>query len=346
MPSPFSRLPTIFAVIVALTAGLIPHASNAEDVHDIDLRLFGANVIQGWEGCRTGLWQANRDPAEDRFAYVLYAPIPDGEELPAWVKLGDDVREISRLDIGSADTGMLEPFRLYRSGDGELTVMMEILEQQRSGDGLEIGDGRLTFLLDDKFPFTVRVKGFQGCPGAEAEPTQLGDSGMHSGLSLGDPVDIDSLDQVPAPVMRAIAADAPECEPENTAGFSSAYAINDEMTLWQVPCVLYARSASSVFAVSWTYSPDHASVLLFPAAPGSDPAEHPDLLNATIDPATATVTSVSLDSRGDCGVYEKFELQDAEDETVEFVLREVREKKTCDGVETDPGSYPLVYDNR
>lgn len=346
MPISLSRLPAAFTLIAALTAGLFPGPLHAEDAHDIDLRLFGENVIQDWKGCRTGLWQANRDPAEDRFAYVFYAPIPDGEELPAWVKLGDDVREISRMDIGSADTGMLEPFRLYRSGDGKLTVMMEILAQQRSGDGIDITSGRLTFLMDDKFPFAVRVKGFQGCPGTETEPAQPGDLRVHSGLSLGDPVDIDSLDQVPAPVMRAIAAEAPECEPENTAGFSSAYAINDEMMLWQVPCVLYARNASSVFAVTWTYSPDHASVLLFPAAPGSDPAEHPDLLNAAVDPATATVTSVSLDSRGDCGVYEKFELRDAEGETVEFVLREVREKETCDGIETDPASYPLVFDNR
>jgi hypothetical protein len=63
--------------------------------------------------------------------------------------MGQDRRRChrdSRVDIGSADTGMLEPFRLYRSTDSSLTVMMEIMAQTRSGRGIEIGDGRLTFL--------------------------------------------------------------------------------------------------------------------------------------------------------------------------------------------------------
>ena len=59
----------------------------ADDTNDIDLKLFGENVIQGWDGCRLGLWQRNRNPDEDRYAYVLFAPIPDGEALPAWVCL-------------------------------------------------------------------------------------------------------------------------------------------------------------------------------------------------------------------------------------------------------------------
>ena len=53
----------------------------ADDANDIDLKLFGQNVIQGWDGCRFGLWQHNRNPEQDRYAYVLFAPIPDGEAL-------------------------------------------------------------------------------------------------------------------------------------------------------------------------------------------------------------------------------------------------------------------------
>lgn len=325
-----------------VTIVLFAHAAQADDANDIDLKLFGENVIQGWEGCRLGLWQHNRSPDKDRYAYVLFAPIPDGEALPAWVKIGDDVIEVSSRDIGSADTGMMEPFRLYRDAENKLTVMMEVFEQSRTDEGIEIADGRLTFLRNDKFPFAIRVKGLNGCPGAQSN-TEDADMGADAQLSLGAPVGFDSLDSVPAPVLRAIASEAPECEPETTAGYSSAYSISDEMTLWQVPCNLYASHGSSVFAVSWTYYPDHASVLLFPAPPGMNIADYAGLMNATVDPATATVTSYSLDSGGDCGSFDKFQLIVAEGETVEFKLLEYREKTDCDGIQADPEDFPLVY---
>jgi hypothetical protein len=329
--------------LLAFALALLPLQATADDANEIDLKLFGENVVQGWDGCRLALWQNNRDPAEDRYAYVFFAPIPDGEALPGWVKIGDDVIEISRLEIDSADTGMMEPFRLYRNADAGLTVMMEILGQARTDAGIEISDGRLTFLRNDKFPFAIRVKGLNGCPGAGAGAENSAMAPSSSGLRLGAPVDYDSLTSVPAPVLSAIAADAPECEPDTTAGYSTAYAISDEMTLWQVPCNLYASSASSAFAVTWTYHPDHATVLLFPAPPGMDMSDYAELLNATVDPASGTVSSYSLDSGGDCGSFNRFELVDAEGETVEFALREFREKPVCDGVQTDPSGFPLVY---
>jgi hypothetical protein len=330
--------------LLAFILALLPlNAAAAEDANEIDLKLFGENVIQGWDGCRFGLWQNNRNPAEDNYAYVFFAPIPDGEALPGWVKIGDDVIEVSRVDIGSADTGMLEPFQLYRDAEAKLTVMMEIFEQTRTDAGIEVTDGRLTFLRNDKFPFAIRVKGLNGCPNVPAEDAAMAPTSF--GLSLGAPVGHDSLSSVPAPVLSAIAADAPQCDPQATAGYSSAYAISDEVTLWQVPCNLYASSGSSVFAVTWAGYPDHATILLFPAPPGMDMNDDAELLNASVDPASATVTSYSLDSGGDCGSFSRFQLVDAEGETVEFVLREFRDKPVCDGVQTDPAAFPLVYQN-
>lgn len=333
--------------LLAFLMAFLPLHAVADDANEIDLKLFGENVIEGWDGCRFGLWQHNRNPDDDRYAYVFFAPIPDGEALPAWVKIGDQLHEISKVDIGSADTGMLEPFRLYRdTGGSKLAVLMEIIEQKRTDAGIEITDGRLTFLRNDKFPFTIRVKGLNGCPGASTDETSEAPSNTDIPLTLGDAVGFDSLDRVPAPVLRAIAAQASECDPEATAGYSSAYAISGAMTLWQVPCNLYAYQGSSVFAVTWTDYPDQASVLLFPAPPSMNIADYAGIMNASVDPATATITSFSLDSGGDCGSYDKFELIDAEGETVEFVLREFRQKQNCDGVETDPENFPLVYENR
>ena len=336
------HLKSLFGLL-AFALALLPLRAAADDANEIDLKLFGENVVQGWDGCRFALWQKNRDPAQDRYAYVFFAPIPDGEALPGWVKIGDDVIEISRLEIGSADTGMLEPFRLYRDPDAKLTVMMEILGQTRTDDGIEVSDGRLTFLRNDKFPFAIRVKGLSGCPGAGVDEAAMAPAS--SALSLGAPVGHDSLSAVPAPVLRAIAADAPQCEPQATAGYSSAYAINGEMTLWEVPCNLYAASGSSVFAVTWAGYPDHATILPFPAPPGMGMNDDAELLNASVDPASGSVTSYSLDSGGDCGSFSRFQLVDAEGETVEFVLREFRDKPACDGVQSDPASFPLIYQN-
>jgi len=334
--------------MMALLIALLPLTARASDSNDIDLKLFGDNVTEGWQGCRFGLWQANRDPDQDRFAYVFFAPIPDGEALPAWVKIGDEVTEVSRKDIGSAETGMLEPFQLYKSADGTLTVLMEIESQQRSERGIEIGDARLTFLRNDRFPFPVRVKGLNGCPDSAAEDVaqDVQTTAPSGGMALGQPVGIDSLDQVPTPILSAIADQAPECAPETTAGYSTAYAVNDAITVWQVPCNLYASQGSSVFALTWTYQPDFATVLMIPSFPGSGEPETAELLEAMVDPATATVTSVSLDSGGDCGTFGKFRLRDAQGETLEFQLLEYRSKADCDGVETDPSDFPLVYESR
>lgn len=338
---------TFLATAFALLLGLSSPQATAQEDNDIDLKLFGENVIQGWDGCRLAFWQHNREPGEDRYAYVFFAPIPDGEALPGWVKIGDDIIEMSKQDIGSADTGMLEPFRLYRDADRKLSLLVEINDQSRSDRGIEIHDARLTFLRNDKFPFPVRVKGLNGCPGMSESVADdvIADSGPVDGLTLGQPVDFDSLDQVPAPILREIADQAPECEPSATPGFSSAFAVNDDITLWQIPCNLYASRGSSVFALSWTYYPDHATILMNPPVPGSGDTEGAEVLDAIVDPESGTVTSISLDRSGDCGSYTLLELDDAEGETLEFTLREYREKSDCDGVETDPADFPLVYSN-
>lgn len=332
--------------LMAFILALLPLSVRADEANEINLRLFGENVIEGWDGCRFGLWQHNRNPDEDSFAYVFYAPIPDGEALPAWVKIDDQVIEVSPVDIGSEDTGMLEPFRLYRSSDSKLTVLMEISEQLRSDRGIEIDAGRLTFLRQDKFPFSIRVRGLNGC--TRTSSGDISDSVVTSGsgLTLGEPENYDSLDRVPPHIMRAIASEAPECAPETTAGYSSAYHVSDEMMLWEVPCNLYATHGSSVFAINWTNYPGQASVLLFPSPPDMNPPAYAGIQTATVYPATATVTSVSLDSGRDCGSYESFQLQVVEGEAVEFVLQEYRNKSDCDGIETNPAEFPLVYDNR
>ena len=337
--------------LIGLVLAMLPLSATADDANRIDLKLFGQNVIQGWDGCSFGLWQDNRNPVEDKYAYVFFAPIPDGEALPGWVKIGDDVIEVSKVDIGSADTGMLEPFRLYRSGDDKLTVMMEIIDQSRSDRGIEINNALLTFLRKDKFPFSSQVKGLNGCPGAadvsdasETEDISAASSG--SGLTLGREVPSDSLDQVPPAVMRAIADYGSLCDPYNTPGYSTSYAVSVEITLWQVPCNVYSYNGTSVFAASWASSSDYAVVLSFPSRPDKVTADTIEVPNAVVSPTRAEVAMSSLDSGGDCGEFSLYRLILAPGETIEFELQEHRAKTSCDGVQSDPSTFPLIYESR
>lgn len=341
------RFGSILALAGLLIATMLP-AAYADDANDIDLKLFGENVTDGWEGCQFSLWQKNRDPATNKYAYVFFAPIPDGEALPGWVKIGDQIIEIEKADIGSADTGMLEPFRLYKSPDGNLTVMMEILDQSRSDRGIEVHDARLTFIAKDKFPFPVRVKGLNGCPGAAeiSDAVESAADSSGSGLRLGRERQYDSLNQIPKAVMRAVADYGSLCEPHNTPGYSSSYEISSAMTLWQVPCNLFGYSASSLFVTSFAHSPDFAEVLSFPRQPGATEADMIEALNAMVTPGSGMVEMSSVDSGGDCGEYWEYALVLAPGEVVEFELREYRNKTRCDGVETDPSMFPLVYQSR
>ena len=166
-----------------------------------------------------------------------------------------------------ADTGMLAPVQLYRSSDEALSVIVEILEQSRSDRGIEISDARLTFLMNDKYPFTTRVKGLNGCLSQSAAEEDA-DAGNfvagQDGLSLGQPMDFDGLDSVPAGVMRAIANEARDCEPSQTPGLGSSYSITDSMMLWQVPCNLYAARGRASLSF---LSPITRTMLLFCGCP-------------------------------------------------------------------------------
>lgn len=182
-----------------------------------------------------------------------------------------------------------------------------------------------------------------GCPSQLSPDTTDAPHQGEAGLALGAATSFDRLDDVPAGVLRAIADQAPDCEPQNTAGYSDAYAITDAMTLWDVPCVLYASRGSSVFVVALTAQPDMASVLFFPAPPGAGMSDRAEILTPAVDARLGLVSTEDVSRSGDCGTYEKFALREADGESVEFVLLEYREKTDCDGIAADSSGFPLVY---
>ena len=335
-----------FAIVFTLTAS--GFSALAGDDHDIDLRLFGENVIEGYDGCHLAFWQANKDPFRDTYAYVFYAPYNDGEELPAWMKIGKEVLELSRRDSVAAEGPNFEPLRLYRDSDDRLTVVVEVIEQSNLGLDLTIEKARLIITQRDHFPFFISVKGGifcnreGGADDASAQSDALNLPG--DAISLSGGIEFSSLGEVPRGVRNTINRDAPDCDPVNTAGFGARYAVSDAMTLWEVPCNLYARNGSHVFVTALNDNPDYSNVLLFPEVPDhGDRYDFYELLNTRVDPNTAIVTSEVYEGDGSCGSYERYQLRAVEGEALEFFLLEYREKPTCDGVQGDARTFPRVY---
>nr|WP_321461992.1 hypothetical protein [uncultured Cohaesibacter sp.] len=344
----------------------------------IDLRLFGQNVIEEYNGCHLAFWQANKDPEADKFAYVFYAPFNDGEELPAWMKIGKTVFEFQRQDEVESGGQELESLRLYRTSKGTYTTLLEVTEQHVSGSTIVVDKAKLTVTQSKHYPFVISVKGGIFCPDqtlseqtdqpqneqsltgqsqAGQSPSGQGQSrsGMPSGViavdpPFGDPVPLeeaipfDSLDAVPRGTLSAIRRDAPECNMDQTAGFGAHYAISDSVTLWEVPCNLYAKTGSSVYVASMNDNSDFSTVLPFPSLPGMEGAtSNHEIRNPQMDISTGTVTSEYYDGDGSCGSFEAYQLRSVEGEALEFFLLEYREKPTCDGIQTSARQFPLRY---
>ena len=326
-----------FTLICFLSA----HSATAEEKNRISVQLFGKDVIGEYDGCHYAFWQSNRDPETDKYPYIFYAPIHDGGELPAWMQIEDKVREMSRIDA-DRDSGELDAHQLYRSQDGKFTAIVEIEAQRRVGNDILVDRAGITLIQSSRFPFRSEVKGRLGCPQSAYEAVEASEL-EGDAISLSNPIPFDTISAIPAEIRRYINQNNSECSLEQTAGYGARYEISDAMTLWEIPCALYARNASSVFVTALNENPDYFVVLPVSAAPGSGENDRFDILNASVNPSDASVTSYSLGPGGDCGTFEKHQLRALEGEEIALLMVEFREKIECNGVQDDPANYQLIY---
>ena len=133
------------------------------------------------------------------------------------------------------------------------------------------------------------------------------------------------------------------CDVENTSGAGMSYPISDAMTLWQLPCALYASNASSVFATALNGTP-HAILLEVPDPQGGNSGEPShDILNAVVTPGKGIITSSNINAAGNCGSIDHYQLVEADGESVELKLLESRNKQDCTGPSLEPGQFPVTY---
>jgi len=365
----------LFGAFLLVISMLLPSAVFAADDNKINLRLFGKSVVGSYQGCSFALWQRNRDPGKDKFAYVFFVRFHDAQPMPALVKIGKKVLELEKVEIGIKDSGLSDKFQLYRDAEKTTSLLIEIQEEKRVGDNTVVAKARLTFIQRNKFPFVMRVKGGFRCPEANSKaanddasagaergeqpvpgqpvsghpvpdkpgravlPTNLDPNGVR----LGTKVEFNSLSKVPRHVLQVVRDNGNACNLDNVAGHGARYAISDAMTLWLVPCDIFAANSSGMLITALNGT-KHAVGLSLPKRPGQGGGEPGyDMLWPVIHPKSGVVTVTSMGRRGDCGTVEHYQLIVAEGESVELKLLEVREKNDCNGVKVAPENLPLVY---
>jgi hypothetical protein len=326
---------------------LIASPAVADD--KIDLKLVGKPELGPLltQGCSALLWQANRDRDKDRYAYVFRERLAaDHAREPALIRIGDADIAFRRIAIGGRDKGyrMFET-QLYKSTTGDYTAILELKVEDEMGEAVEISGGTMTIVTPGKPPFRLNIKGGVGCITAAAPPPPPPPQAAPSTPSSAEGM-FRRYQVRPNQVPRTLLADAQkryECKPDVMSSPVTAFQLSEESAVWQLQCDRFAYNTSSVFVIVHAERPQEYTFIGFAAPPGRKRDQPFILINGQWNERERTITSFALGrGMGDCGTYEVHRL--AAD--ARFRLVEFREKENCDGKETPPQQYKLVFPAR
>lgn len=319
------------------------------DETKIDLKLFDKAEVDRSKGCSIALWQANRDPEKDRYAFIFMEALSGQNHLrqPARIKIGDQVLTLTRVAAGGKPGGYgLYPYQLYKSSQQDAFLVLDLKLGEIEGEAVEIESGALILSMPGKQQSRVAVKGGAGCMTAPTPAPAPAQPARAAAIPVPEAAGLFQRYQVrPAQVPRSLLATAEKrfgCSQSLMKQGITGFQMSEESAIWEIPCQSFNIQGNSIFAR--VYLPDPATnltFLTFRAPPGkkrtSEPAE---LMSPQWDVKSRTVTGTSLGrSSGDCGVYERHRVNEAG----EFVLVEYREKESCDGKTVRPEQFPLVY---
>ncbi len=327
-----------------------PQAQSKPDDGKLDLKLFDKAEVDRSKGCSVALWQSNRDPDKDRYAFIFSEALTGQNHArqPARIKVGEKILPMTRVAIGGKVGGYgLYPYQLYRLGEGDGFAVLELKLGEIEGEAVEIESGTLTVTLAGKQQARVPVKGGAGCMTAPvAAPQPAAPPPPPAATAPSNPGGSFSRYTVrPAQIPRTMPATLKSrfgCDPDQLKTGVTGFQMSEESAIWELPCQSFNIQANAVYAL--VYLPDPAQnlrFLSFKGPPGKKRTSAPaELMSPEWDVKTRTVTGVALGrSAGDCGVYERHRVG----ADGEFVLVEYREKEACDGKTVKPAQFPLVY---
>jgi hypothetical protein len=334
---------------------LVPHAQAqtppvATAPAAIDVKLFERSEVDQSKGCSVALWQDDRDPETDKFAYLFTETLSGKNHArqPARIKIGDRTVALTRVAKGGRTTGYdLYEYQLYTLPAANEFVVLHLKLADEMGEAVEVESGTMTIVMKGKPLFRAGVKGGAGCmtpaapetaakPAATAKPAAAVEVGP--GMFYQYPV---RPQQVPAKITQA-AAKQFGCETVAVRKGVTAFQLSEESAIWQIPCGENAGKVSAVYAL--VYLPDPAkdyTFLKLPMPKGINRALGDNtLMDPKWDIKTRTVTGIHTEGNGaDCGQYERYQVT----EEGGFKLLEFRSKDMCDGKKMNPRDFPLRF---
>lgn len=328
----------------------------------VDLKLFERGEIDRSRGCTFVLWQDDRDPDKDRFAYVFAETLGRNHVREnARVKIGDSVLTFRRIAVGGAKEFGYKTFpsALYKMDKEESFLIMDLKLEDSPGEVVDVVGGTMTVIRPKLPPFIAEVKGNAGCntpaaasapapapaPAARAAATPPAPAPAARAPAIEPPAMFEKYAVRPAAVparLRNEAIKSIGCNDKLTRLPVVGYSLSEESAIWEITCNEYAGDVpSKIFALVYTPDPAKQFTIIKPDIPkGKTRQGHlSELLDAKWDMRTRIVTAVYAEGDNNCGMYERHQL--ASDGS--FVLLEYREKTNCDGKSMKPSEFPLVY---
>ncbi len=96
---------------------------------EIDLKLFDNDEFDRLRGCTVGLWQADRHPSRDRFAYVFLESLGSRTlpRQPARIRIGTQSVAYQRVATGGRTSGHgLTEYQLYRGANADDFLILDL----------------------------------------------------------------------------------------------------------------------------------------------------------------------------------------------------------------------------
>jgi hypothetical protein len=319
---------------------------------DIDLKLFDKSEVDRSKGCSVALWQADRDPEKDRFAY-LFTEVLTGQNharQPARIKIGGEVVALARVAVGGKTPGYgLYPYQLYKLPGANEFAILELKLAEEQGEAVEIESGSLSIVMRGRQIFRASVKGGAGCMTAPAaEPARPQVRSPQPAPAEPGPGQFERYavrpEQVPRVMTQAMAKQF-GCEAATMRKPVVGYQMSEESAIWQIPCGDYAGKISAIFALVYLTDPaKQYKFIPFRWPKGQNRGLGDNAMMAPQwDLKARIVTSVNTEGNGrDCGSLERHRV------TAEggFQLVELKWREHCDGKAVGAENFPVVFKAR
>jgi hypothetical protein len=318
---------------------------------EVDLKLFETTEVDRSKGCSIALWQSNRDPGKDKFAYIFTEVLTGKNHArqPARIKIAGQAVTLTRVATGGKTTGYgLFPYQLYKMAGADDFVVLDLKLADEQGEAVDIESGTMSVIMKGSQVFRASVRGGAGCntPAAAEPPAKRTEAPAPAPATNNDMAGMFERyavrkEQVPRAITQAMAKQF-GCEPKTMAGAVIGFQMSEESAIWQIPCGDYGVTKSAVFALVYLTDPAKQYSFIpfkFPKGQNRNLGDHA-MMEPKWDIKARTVTSTYTEGNGkDCGSVERHRV------TAEggFQLVELKSREHCDGKSVGAENFPVVF---